>query len=497
MAKIIDTATDVDKLIGIEKFWSYNALDSCITHEVCGKILPQLDVITGRTYNLERSLQAPVLDMMRIGILIDQRTRSDLIDQLRKRIDKHRAQIKKLITEGYGYTEEFNPTSPDQVKKLLYDHLALPPILNRQGKPTADRDAVEKMQRYPLAKPLCKLILWIRDDAKTISSVNTTLDADNRWRSSFNIAGTKTGRFSSYASGDDTAANMQNLDPIVRPMFCSDKGMKLFYIDLEQAESRLVGAKIWDLFLDGKYLDACEHGDLHTTVAKMVWPHIQNRDDADTLYYRNFSHRFMCKRLGHGLSYYGQPPNMSRETRIPETIISAFKDRFFAEFPGIPEWHKWVFQQIASPGYIISMMGRKRWCFGRKDEDKTLREMIAYDPQESIASILNQGLFRIWWASHRGNGKIPLDIFGQIHDAILGQYPEHLESEILPQILHLIKTPLILRNNREFIIPTEVKVGWNWGEYDNATNIDGLRKWGASKLDTRARSRDPALTILD
>ena len=64
----------------------------------------------------------------------------------------------------------------------------------------------------------------------------------------------------------------------------------------------------------------------------------------------------------------------------------------------------------------------------------------------------------------------------QVHDSILFQFPEHLEDEIIPWALETLKVPLILKKDREFVVPTEAKTGWNWGNFSDE-NPDGLKKW--------------------
>jgi hypothetical protein len=65
----------------------------------------------------------------------------------------------------------------------------------------------------------------------------------------------------------------------------------------------------------------------------------------------------------------------------------------------------------------------------------------------------------------------------QIHDAILVQYPESIEPEIIPLLLSTIQHPIQLKHNRTLIIPSEAQIGWNWGKYDERENPDGLRTW--------------------
>jgi hypothetical protein len=81
----------------------------------------------------------------------------------------------------------------------------------------------------------------------------------------------------------------------------------------------------------------------------------------------------------------------------------------------------------------------------------------------------------------------------QIHDAILIQYPEHLENEVLAKATKAIEAPIPLPGGRTLLIPSEAKTGWNWS-VESPTNPDGLKKYRGG--DIRERTR-PAPSQLD
>ena len=137
-------------------------------------------------------------------------------------------------------------------------------------------------------------------------------------------------------------------------------------------------------------------------------------------------------------------------------------------------------------GNLTTLTGRRRWFFGRRNDDATIREAIAFDPQGSVADILNRGMLQVWRTRLA-------QLLLQVHDAILVQYPEDREAEILPQLLKAIEHPVELNYGRRLLIPSEAKVGWNWASQSD-TNPDGLKKWTGA--DARKRER-PAPTELD
>lgn len=486
-----------------EKYWIYNGLDSCVTDEVLRTIEPQLNNQTRATYEFEKELMAPVLEMKLRGILVDQARRDRVIADFQKKVDVLEENLHAILGEGVGHN--INWRSPLQLKDLLYGTLGLPPKKKRNSKgeyvPTVDRDTLEALEVYFTAQPIIGHILRLRDLGKKISVLRTSIDSDGRLRTSFNIAGTSTGRFSSSLSDFGTGTNLQNIEDLLRSVFVADPGYKFAYIDLEQAESRLVGAIEWNLFHDelgaksaGAYLDACESGDLHTSVCRLAWTEDlpwtgdvrADKALAEQPFYRQHSYRHMAKVLGHGTNYNGKPYTMAKHTKLEQQLIASFQQRYFIAFPCHQRWHAWVASRLLQDGYLDTLTGRRRWFFGRRGDDTTVREAIAYDPQGSVGDILNRGMLQVWRANRA-------QLLLQIHDAILVQYPEEKEDEVVPILLREIKVPQRLNHDRTLLIPSEAMTGWNWGKISD-DNPDGLKVYKVG--DIRRRQDHPQTSQL-
>lgn len=498
MARIINTSDLSPEYMacmsGDDAYWVYNGLDVCVTEEIRGVIEPMLDNTTRSTYEFSKALQAPVLEMMMRGLLVNQTRRATVIREFETKLSQLEHQLKLILVEGVGVDPGFNWRSPKQMATLLYDILQLPVQRKRNANgvfaPSTDRTALEKLSGYFIAEPIIAHMLALRDLGKSLGFLRTGIDPDGRMRTNINIAGTNTGRWASSESDYGTGTNLQNVTSSLRSVFVADPGMKFCNMDLEQADSRNLGALIWDQFLDeygpeaaGKYLDACESGDLHTQVCKMCNPHLPwgdgrtDREIANMLFYRDKSYRDGSKVLGHGSNYLGQPRTMAKHTKFPEGDVALFQSNYFRAFPLIPQYHKHIRSQIKSFSHLTTLFGRRRYFFGRPDDDSTIREAVAYSPQSMTADEINTGILNIWRAN-----KVQLLI--QVHDSILFQYPEHLENEIVPWALEALKAPLELRGGRPFVVPTEAMTGWNWG-YHSERNPDGLKKWKGSDPRTR------------
>lgn len=478
----------------------YCGLDTCVTFEVfeqLATLVGDIEASPPLLYSFERALQAPALDMMLRGFAIDGYERARGIANTRAELLVIREQLDTLAASIWD--KPLNPNSPAQLKSFFYQAMKLPEVWTSQKgvkKLSLNRESLEKLDLYFHARPIIALILEARDLTKRLSVLETEISYDGRMRTSYNIGGTNTGRWSSSSDVTGTGTNLQNITPELRRMFISDPGWKLCGIDLEQAESREVGWLCGTLFDDWSYLDACEGGDLHTTTAKLIWPGLGWPDDArecrklaERIFYREFSYRDMSKRGGHGTNYYGTPFTMARHLKVPTRIMEDFQEKYFAAYPSIPKWHQWVAQQLQTTGVLTTPFQRSRQFFGRADDDATLRKAIAFSPQSSTGDRLNLALWRVW--KHFPE----VQLLAQVHDALYVQYPEGTnESELLPRLLAAMHVEL-RHGERKFAIPGECKIGWNWSSY-SAGNPDGLAKWSPSKPDMRRRSANGRERIL-
>lgn len=468
---------------GPDSLYVYNGLDCCVTAEVIEPILRGIADLQ-RPYEFEKEMQGPALAMMLRGIKVNYLRRDERVADLRVKIARVEFILNKLAEAIWD--KGLNAKSPKQLQAFFYGALKIEPILKRnkatgERVPSTDRNALEKLRDvYFYTRPIVNCILAIRELNKKISMLTTAIDRDGRMRVSFNVAGTETGRWSSSVGAFHTGTNAQNITEELRDVFIADDGYKLAYIDLEQAESWIVALCAARISGQENYLNAIKSGDLHTTVAKLVWPDaVRDRTTADAPYYRHFTYRDMSKRGGHGTNYYGTPPTMAMHLHAPVDVLTEFQRRYFSEFPEIRDWHFDVKVKLQTVGHMFTCFGRRRHFLGRRYDDATLREAIAHEPQSTVGDALNSGLLRIFYERRRLQTQLLL----QVHDAILVQYPEHLEDEIIPQLIDLISVPLTI-GKHTVRIPAEAKTGWNWGNQivDKDTrqvigNFDGLKKY--------------------
>ena len=494
-----------------ENYWTYCGLDCCLTLEIFEELKWQFPS-SPSIYSFERALQAPYLEIMQRGFLIDEPSRRRAAEELHLRLDKLGAILSEFAIAIWD--KGLNPRSPKQLAEFFYQQLRVPEVwISQKGvrRLSTNREALEKIDSYLHARPFVQIILAMRDIGKQLDVLECEIDPDGRFRTSYNIAGTETGRPSSSQNAFGTGGNAQNIAPSLRFVFVADPGWKLCVIDLEQVEARDVGFFCGCLFGDWKFLDNCEQGDLHTLNAKLVWPELpwtgdpkHDRELADRIFYREFSYRDMAKRGGHLSNYSGTAWTMARSLKIPQEVATEFQARYVRgargiepAFPAIPRYWKWVVEQLQTKGHITTPFGRQRHFFGRPNDEATWREAIAYVPQSTTADRMNLGLWRVWH-------KYPqVQLLGQTYDSITFQYQDHEnEDSLIPQILETLKVELVAPNGRKYVVPGEAKVGWNWGYYTSKEDVekaqakglrpprfnpDGLKKFKLGQKDDRVR----------
>jgi len=164
--RIINTAiTKPEDLVNQwERDQIYNGLDTCVTAEVLDVLLPQLDNHTAATYNFSKALQAPALEMRLRGVRIDLARKAEVINEFHDKIETLERNLERIVLEGVGLPH-FNWRSNPDLHTLFYDRLGIP-VIRKQGRPTVNREALERMEAYTVANPIVAHMVAMRDLAK-------------------------------------------------------------------------------------------------------------------------------------------------------------------------------------------------------------------------------------------------------------------------------------------------------------------------------------------
>ena len=498
------------------KDWLYNALDNTGTREIADVLLPRLNERQAKTYAFERALQGPAMAMMQRGINIDGMQRQRMMTELKRELakdvnkiarnsaiitvwdktqkntgscklpqrkdGKHKWEKWEKGTSEHGrhcvacgadrlIPDPFNANSSDHVDHLIYDLLNIPVHTDKKGNRSAGGDILERIaNKFEQHRPILDGILDIRDKKKQLGSLNARLSKDSRYPSSFNIGAAWTGRQSSSKNPYGEGGNAQNVAPRHRRIFIADPGKLLGYIDLKQAESNVVA----HISGDEVYIDAHRSGDVHTYVARLVWPELPwtgdlKKDKAiakrlpewDNVEGHDF--RFQAKRIQHGSNFGLTPPGISMIARIPMKQAFKAQENYFHEFPCIRHWQNGVALRIKDHLPLTNVLGREITLFGRPWEPHTIKQGLAFIPQSSVADILDLGMWRVWTEQDpTGGDNDEVELLAQVHDALLLQF-DKARTEVLHTTKRLLQIPIPV-NGRIMQIEAEVAIVYNWGK---------------------------------
>ena len=161
-----------------ETAWLYNGIDSAVTKEIYEALLPQVMEDDNVAYTYSRSMEkvGPVLEMSLRGIKINaaelQRTRKQVLTRQVRIVEKFDYICEKILGRTY------NPASPAQMAKLLYDDLHLP--MYRRSRST-DEAHLEQLKKTFDGRVWANFILALRDCAGQLKLLNTKLTDDGRF----------------------------------------------------------------------------------------------------------------------------------------------------------------------------------------------------------------------------------------------------------------------------------------------------------------------------
>lgn len=466
-----DALTTWRKVADWDAFYRYGARDGAVTIEVYNALKSMLDDapsdLNAAYYRMLQVVQ-PFKDASIRGVKVDTKTKGVTAATTKKRLDKLEAELESIVGKGY------NPNSWQQVKKYLKGEGINVP--NTQETTLVAKLAELRTEEDESdAREFLELQLEYRKLKKAYGTYYTfSHDDDGRLRPSWNVGGTETGRLSSSGSIIfNSNVNFQTLPRPARQFIVADKGYKLVYADLAQAEARIVA------YLAGcePLIEAFESGnDPYKMIAG--WMYNKTPDEIDS------EERYLAKRcvlgLLYGMGWKTWKDQMNTDKGFKYMSAARAKeliDLFFSKFPEIRQYHGWIEDQVKRDSNLSTIFGRRRWFrkrYGRYTAG-TMREAYDYIPQSMVPDIINNGIL----ALETYNPEIQL--IGQIHDAWMGQIRdnEHFDAN-LRIVREALSYPITLFDingkQRKFTIPVDLEVGQNWRDYDEDENPNGLKE---------------------
>ena len=397
---------------------------------------------------VEMSLIPVLVAMERNGIALD----TGLLRKLSLDLGSGMTRLEGEIYSSVGH--QFNINSPQQLGKVLFEELRLPRSRKTKSGYSTEASVMEALRGV---HPIIELVLEYRQLSKLKSTYVDALPAlinhrTGRVHTSFNQAGTATGRLSS------SEPNLQNI-PIrgelgskIRKAIVAQPGSYLLSADYSQIDLRALAHLSQDPGLIAAF---ASDEDIHAMTACKVFG--VTRDKVTPEMRRNA--KIVNFGVVYGMSDYGleQATNLSREE------ASQFISLYFEEYPKVKEYIEVTKEQARKFGYVQTVMGRRRFIPEINSPNRQVREAaermaIKAPVQGTSADIIKVAMITVHQEIEKR--KLKSKMLLQIHDELVFEGPQEeieemkaLVAELMPKAMKL-SVPLKI----------DIKLGKNWGE---------------------------------
>jgi uracil-DNA glycosylase family 4 len=439
-----------------ESTWTYNSWDCVATYEIA-TVLEKEMVDLGVSEFYFNHLHPCISALTRTqhwGVLINQPLRQEMTTKYEAETEELSEKINKVVGS------DFNPKSTKQMKGLFYDKLKLPVQYkphSRGGAATLDKSARSALaKQFPAHKELLGWIDEYKERTVLLSGfLKRELDPHGRIRTSYNLAGTVTGRLSSSEPIWYPGTNLQNIPvrtetgKLFRRLFVADPGCSFIKADLSQAEFRLV---VW-LAQIQRLVDRYREDpsfDVHRWVASLIYRKLEKNVTKEE--------RSIAKNGVYG-GNYGMSPRRAAETYKLDLRTATFVlDSYRQAIPEIPLWWLRVQSVLKQTRRIRSVIGRLRIFLDRLD-DQMFRDAYSHSAQSLVADIVNRAL------------TLAVEVFDekechpvlQVHDEIVFQCKTELVPVYMKKIKLLMEYPLHFPGVEEpCVVPVDLSFGPNW-----------------------------------
>ncbi len=397
---------------------------------------------------IELPLGAVLADVEAAGVRID----PAIMAQMSSDFEADLVQLTREIYDLAG--QPFDIDSPKQLGEILFEKLKLPggKRLKKSGQYSTDAAVLESLAEH---HELPRKIIEYRTRAKLKSTYVDALPkyinpATGRLHTSFNQAGSRTGRLSS------TNPNLQNI-PIgdefglkIRSAFVAEPGWSLISADYSQIELRVLAHMSEDPLLIEAFT---REEDIHSRTAQEIFgvpPALQSHD-----------HRRMAKAINYGVIYGLSSFGLAARTGTSKTEAQRYIDEYFRRYKKVEEFLERMIQQARETGQVRTLFGRLRPMPEINSRDvpsrnRAEREAMNTPLQGTAADLLKLAMIKVHDRLRRERMQTRMIL--TVHDELVFEAPE---SEV-DSAREIVKAEMEAAYPMRVPLRVEVGTGKNW-----------------------------------
>ncbi|MBO6814063.1 MAG: DNA polymerase I [Rhizobiaceae bacterium] len=442
--------------VEIEKATQYAAEDADVTLRLWRILKPRL--LAEKMVTVYERLERPLIDVVALmeqrGVEVDRQILSRLSGELAQAAAALEAEIHELAGET------FNIGSPKQLGEILFGKMDLP-----GGKKTAtgqystSAQVLEDLAAQGHELPR-KIVFW-RQLTKLKSTYTDALpgyinEDTGRVHTSYSMASTSTGRFSS------SEPNLQNI-PVrteegrkIRKAFVASKGSKLVSADYSQIELRVLAhiadiPQLREAFAQGVDIHAMTASEMFDTPVEGMDPMIRRRAKAI-----NFG-------IIYGISAFG----LANQLGIERSQASEYIKTYFERFPGIRDYMDETKAFAREHGYVETVFGRRAHYPDIKSSNPQVRafnERAAINApiQGSAADIIRRAMVRMDKALV--DSSLSAKMLLQVHDELIFEVPENEVDRTITLIRDVMEQAAMPALDLAVPLQVDARAADNWDD---------------------------------
>ncbi len=334
--------------------------------------------------------------------------------------------IEKLQESIYGHAgEKFNINSTQQLGRLLFDQLGLPPVKKTKTGYSTNAEVLEKLRgQHPIIEEILEYRQLTKLKSTYVDGLSKVIAPDGRIHTTFRNIVTDTGRLSSAEPNLQNIPVRTQLGAELRKMFVAGPGKVLVDADYSQIELRLL-ANIAD---DKAMIEGFKSGeDIHTITASQVFD--VPVEEVTPLMRRS------AKAVNFGIVYGISAFSLSQDIGVTVAEAKEYMEKYFDHYAGVRAYMGDIIGKAKGDGFVstLMLMGRRRWVPELKSSNFNTRsfgERVALNApiQGTAADIIKLAMIRVRdrLKAEGLAGKLVL----QVHDELIVECPEEEAERI-------------------------------------------------------------------
>jgi DNA polymerase-1 len=381
------------------------------------------------------------------GVRIDTYRMGEITARLAERVDELEAKAYELAGE------EFLLGSTQQVARVLFEQLGLPP--GRKGKTGYSTDT-RVLRAIRSEHEIVGVIEEWRELTKLMNTYLGPLPAligdDGRLHTTFNQTVAATGRLSTSNPNLQAIPIRTELGREIRSAFVAEPGAKLLSADYSQVELRILA----HVSSEPKLKDAFARGeDIHAATAAEVLGKSQAELTKDE--------RNVAKMVNFGIIYGISAFGLSENLEIPREEAQAYIDSYLARFPHVQDFIARTIEQATRDGHVTTLLGRRRpvpEIRASSRQTRSLGERLAVNSvmQGTAADVIKVAMVAIHRRLREEGRSARLVL--QVHDELLLEVPQ---TEVTA-VRKLVREEMVDAYPLDPPLAVDVGIGDDWTE---------------------------------